>query len=553
MEMENTLEVGEGPPLQERWPPLGASASPDLPIMAEPRSLQEDRVQELIDEKEQLSSSLFSLTTRFAQIQFRLHQITEASPEDKDELLKELEEFAHRGCVDQHAVLNKTTNSDDEKAEMTEDLKEKHDVIISELKSQLDDLESYAFKQGAGKVPQSLQLEKQQALIEQLTRKLNLRVDDEDIAHASVDDLKSRVDDAVAEIVNPAKMKEKLVDHLQTQIQDLERFVEFLQAEVEVDGHKSSGSVPNPNFSDSHKRKDRKQTLALVKRVLAVVHMFSLAQLGCGAHMSPPEDTHVSDPKSMIAELKTAVNHIRTVAARQMRTCDGESETDTTSCSDSDDNEAEELNQPPVPDEMTEIVRKELCTALFHILGDGLVHDAVGRRGTALIAPISCILPRKFNSTYAAESMHPWELFLEYYEIKNGSELAKAPSRMLTRAFNLEDLVAAGDEKRSRSARYSLLEAIHLVVNDHNPLKRSFDDMFKALVCLGLNAGRLSRWIRLVARSPALVSHHYSDASYVARTGMEGVVTVLSRLDPLVFHLPVDVAVRPFKNIKDAF
>ena len=28
-------------------------------------------------------------------------------------------------------------------------------------------------------------------------------------------------------------MKEKLVDHLQTQIQDLERFVEFLQGEVE--------------------------------------------------------------------------------------------------------------------------------------------------------------------------------------------------------------------------------------------------------------------------------------------------------------------------------
>ena len=28
-------------------------------------------------------------------------------------------------------------------------------------------------------------------------------------------------------------MKEKLVDHLQTQIQDLERFVEFLQGEAE--------------------------------------------------------------------------------------------------------------------------------------------------------------------------------------------------------------------------------------------------------------------------------------------------------------------------------
>lgn len=41
------------------------------------------------------------------QIQFRLHQITEASPEDRDALLKELEEFAHRGCIDQNAVLSK--------------------------------------------------------------------------------------------------------------------------------------------------------------------------------------------------------------------------------------------------------------------------------------------------------------------------------------------------------------------------------------------------------------------------------------------------------------
>ena len=45
-----------------------------------------------------------------------------------------------------------------------------------------------------------MQLQKQQALLEQLTRKLNLQVDDHDIAHASVDDLKNKVDDAVAEV-----------------------------------------------------------------------------------------------------------------------------------------------------------------------------------------------------------------------------------------------------------------------------------------------------------------------------------------------------------------
>ena len=61
--------------------------------------------------------------------------------------------------------------------------------------------------QGAGSVPQSVQLQKQQALLEQLTRKLNLQVDDHDIAHASVDDLKNKVDDAVAEVCSLSLIK----------------------------------------------------------------------------------------------------------------------------------------------------------------------------------------------------------------------------------------------------------------------------------------------------------------------------------------------------------
>ena len=57
----------------------------------------------------------------------------------------------------------------------------------------------------------------------------------------------------------------------------------------------------------------------------------------------------------------------------------------------------------------------------------------------------------------------------------------------------------------------------------------------------------------MLYRATSLVTNHYTDSSYVARTGMEGVATVLSKLDSIVFHLPVDVAVRPFKNIRDAF
>jgi len=103
------------------------------------------------------------------------------------------------------------------------------------------------------------------------------------------------------------------------------------------------------------------------------------------------------------------------------------------------------------------------------------------------------------------------------------------------------------------SARRSLLEAINQVISEHQPLKRSDDDMFKALVCLGLNSHRLSQWIKVISHSSLLISRHYVDDSYAASTGFDGVATVLSKLDSFNFHLPVDVAVRPFKNIRDAF
>ncbi len=45
----------------------------------------------------------------------------------------------------------------------------------------------------------------------------------------SAEELRQAVDKAIGQIVNPAKVKEKLVDQLKTQIVDLERFIEFLQ------------------------------------------------------------------------------------------------------------------------------------------------------------------------------------------------------------------------------------------------------------------------------------------------------------------------------------
>ena len=43
--------------------------------------------------------------------------------------------------------------------------------------------------------------------------------------------------------------------------------------------------------------------------------------------------------------------------------------------------------------------------ALQDIVGHGLVHDAVGKPGSVLMTPISCLLPRSLNPTYASRKL----------------------------------------------------------------------------------------------------------------------------------------------------
>lgn len=101
--------------------------------------------------------------------------------------------------------------------------------------------------------------------------------------------------------------------------------------------------------------------------------------------------------------------------------------------------------------------------------------------------------------------------------------------------------------------KQSLLTAIHMVLTEHDPFKRSADSELKALVCLALNEQRLVSWMNLICKSGSLIEPHYQPWSYMAHTGFESALNLLSRLSSLKFSLPVDLAVRQLKNIKDAF
>ena len=67
-----------------------------------------------------------------------------------------------------------------------------------------------------------------QVIIDELIKKLDVNLN-EDIGNLSPEELRHRVDAAIAQIVNPARVKEQLVDQLKTQIRDLEMFINFIQ------------------------------------------------------------------------------------------------------------------------------------------------------------------------------------------------------------------------------------------------------------------------------------------------------------------------------------
>jgi hypothetical protein len=131
---------------RERMEPIGASSALNNQLFSESSESgifnETSRVHTLEQEQEQLTGSLMSLTTHFAQVQFRLKQVIAAPDEDKDRLLKELEEFAHRGCPD----MSKNILSPAAQDQIIQEQRIKQRDLIEQLKNQLQDLEIYAYQ-----------------------------------------------------------------------------------------------------------------------------------------------------------------------------------------------------------------------------------------------------------------------------------------------------------------------------------------------------------------------------------------------------------------------
>lgn len=230
-----------------------------------------------------MSTSLFALTSHFAQVQFRLRQIVDAPADQRDELLASLEEFAFRGIPDEVTATPKLDDIDRSGAANTKDVvdgqrqcdiggdddvddddeklfkamerqRTRQFELIDQLKKQLADVERFAYESGAKVLPTSVLVEKQRVIIDELKAKLNLNVCDDDLPQLSTEQLRNQVDTALGELVGPIKMKDTLVGQLKTQIVDLERFVAYLQCET-YDLKKMTKAMGGLKQSDTYNSK----------------------------------------------------------------------------------------------------------------------------------------------------------------------------------------------------------------------------------------------------------------------------------------------------------
>ncbi|XP_078385858.1 RUN domain-containing protein 1 [Cetorhinus maximus] len=553
----------------ERWAPVGAVASPEEMERAGPpeaglgsgvvtvmATVMAEKMQRLESEQELLNSSLLALTSHFAQVQFRLKQIVNAQSDEKERLLKELEDFAFKGCpqpfvtraLDGQQLDNA---SEMEKLERLEAQRQKQRELIIQLKTQLDDLETFAYQEGSYEsLPQSIVLERQRVIIEELIKKLDVNLN-EDFSNLSPEELRQRVDAAIAQIVNPARVKEQLVEQLKTQICDLEMFINFLQDEVGSPPQPQNGrctctvhgvnepKAPSAKLSSgSHHvdqettRKMRETGLNLVRRALAILQIFAVSQFGCATGQIPrglwqPNETD-KDYSPLLLKLEGAVDKVKQLALSHQQP---------------DEHVVSSRDLLLGKNELITAVRKELSIALRDLMNHGLFASSQGM--SLVLAPIACLLP---SFTTSPQTMHPWQLFVKYYNTRNGRAFVESPARKLSQSFALP---MTGS--RVVTPKQSLLSAVHTVLTEHDRYKRSADSEFKALICMALNEQRLVSWVNLICKSGTLIQSHYQPWSYMASTGFESTLNILSRLSNLHFNLPIDTAVRQLKNIKDAF
>ncbi|KAG5876338.1 hypothetical protein JTB14_003661 [Gonioctena quinquepunctata] len=502
----------EEQPTGERWDPLGAPNDEEndtdmdkFGYSCDHNQYSLEKIRDMEEEQELLNSSLFALTTHFAQVQFRLRQVVNAPAEDKEELLKSLEEFAFRGIPDVGLVKERMDEAS--LAEAVRLRRSQQKELIDRLKSQLRELEQYAFDSGEAGIPQDVLLERQRVILNELKTRMNLELDEQNFYRMSQADVCKQVNSALDELVSPLKVKEHLVAQLKTQVADLERFISYLQADT-----KHSKCSCGCSYHSLNKPYKSETTLGLIQRTATILQMFAVLQLGCGPHQFKKNDLKntmkVNHWGDLRAKLEMAIARVRELAEQS----------ETRNYQEGEYSSDSESHSIACNVELTTAVRKYLAACIR----DLMQHGACTAQSSSLVPLIGCF-PRRSppNNT----QIHAWEIILEYYKMKNGEKYNSTPARKLSQSFNL-DIAGASPS----SNKQNMLCCIGSVISTHTPYKRSPDSHFKAFICAALNANKLVSWLTLIFTCNQLVKTHYRPWSYVAKTGFQDSLRSLDTL-----------------------
>ncbi|KAJ6647188.1 RUN domain-containing protein 1 [Pseudolycoriella hygida] len=618
-EIDNHLDNG----IVDEKDDISSSSSPinipsNVEDLAMSRASDDDQDVNLeLVSNDDVMTSLLALTSHFAQVQFRLRQIVDAAPDDRDKLLQSLEEFAFRG-INIPDVSKMDFGDNEQLQEAMEQQRNRQFELIERLKQQLSDVEKFAYESGAKVLPQSMLVEKQKVIIDELKNKVNFNVYDDDLLQLTSEDLRSQVDHALGEFVGPVKMKDTLVSQLKTQITDLERFVAYLQCETkdlkqmtkEMSGMKNfemaytsyntqlaknrrrtksvSGQGTEPkettrlkNSQSAHETLSSKAATVLDKAA-ALLNIFAVTQFGCGSNnfqknslKKTTKGNHWGDLRAQIEvdvqEIISLVTTMQTTSNHSSKTMVNSKQPTAQDSSNSDSDDGHRYDTSDDDDatnvlrlELIAMVRKKFSVTLQKLIEHGLREDTP--TSTSLVPFIGCFSHpnlrksfRKFNDESDGNAgyngsdeddrpMHVWELILEYYYMKNGDKFNSTPARKLSQSFNLDIAGSA-----SASNKQSLLSAIGTIISIHAPYKRSYNSHFKALISMGLNCQKLFQWLNLIFQSRELVQQYYTTWSYVYAGFRDDGLKCVDRLSYYRFNLPIDIAVRQFKNIKDVF
>jgi len=276
-------------------------------------------------------------------------------------------------------------------------------------------------------------------------------------------------------------MKEQLVSQLKTQIADLERFINYLQGEVSTETlactcacpvHAGGAGASSASYGSKRRFErgrpgeeetgaaNRTRTLNTVRKVVALLHMFLMSQLGCGServrrNFGGNSRNPMHNWRDLRTRLDIAVEHVlETIVEisqqhqQLQRHPDDEEDVD-----DIDDNENDYTSDSDSPShanaKLTSAVRKHLATSIRDLMQHGLTADVL-RSGSSVVPFVGCF-PQRGNVT-SANFMHAWELILKYYEIKNGRRYNSSPAQKLSQSFNLD--LAAGRIASSKQVDY---------------------------------------------------------------------------------------------------